>query len=559
MLASLATVAGSRLVPSLCRRAASAHLSAAQAKLQESYLRRVEAGQLESDQVQKRVVDFLTAALEQASARSAAVSAEAQAKQLEEVPAPSDAEKTKEENEIEEEVGWAGRKNWVLPRQTLGSSQQSVAEDHRRVAEYTARLAAENARRVRSQVSGASGSRSPAGPSPGAKVLPAAAPPAAATPAPHAAKAGKATSKRSATRTSVYLHGTVGTGKTMLMDLFYEHAREAGLRTLRKHFYEFMLGLHRQIHQIREDRPVEVAANSLADDIDVLCFDEFQITDIQDASILPRLFEVLFLRGVTVVMTSNTSPQLLYAGGLNRHVHLPAFIGLLAEHCTVLGLGGPGGRPPVDYRRKAEAAELQASTSRDGVLGADAFLFGADAEERLLARWAELTAGSEVSEPTLQLPMGRTLRIPKAAGSTCLVDFQDLCGSDRGEADFYALAESFRTVLLNGVPRFSALEDADAVRRFVKLLDLLYDRRVRLVVAAAVAPGELFQGVRDEVGKGDMSDLAWRTALYSADGKVGLSPQAVGTLCEAVRATERAESRLREMRTRRYWQSCGEK
>lgn len=299
---------------------------------------------------------------------------------------------------------------------------------------------------------------------------------------------------------------------------------------------------------------MEVAANSLADDIDVLCFDEFQITDIQDAAILPRLFEVLFIRGVAVVMTSNTSPQLLYSGGLNRHVHLPAFIGLMAEHSTVLGL-----KSSVDYRRKAEAAEFAQASSADGT-SQDAFFAGADAEERLAARWAAIQAevGCSATEQVLQLPMGRTLKISQSAGPACLLSFHELCGTDRGETDFFALSERFRIILLSGVPRFSGLEDADLVRRFVKLLDLLYDRRVRVVVAAAAPPGELFQDVREEVGRGDMSDLAWRTAMYSADGKVGFNPQAVGTLCEAVRATERAESRLREMRTRRYWDSCAD-
>merc|ERR1719507_107689 len=117
---------------------------------------------------------------------------------------------------------------------------------------------------------------------------------------------------------SVYMHGTVGTGKTMLLDLFCDQASTSELRVVRRHFYEFMVDLHERIHSVNQERPVEVVANTIADEADVLCFDEFQITDIQDASILPRLFEVLFLRGVAVVMTSNTPPQLLYSGGLNR-------------------------------------------------------------------------------------------------------------------------------------------------------------------------------------------------------------------------------------------------
>jgi len=357
-------------------------------------------------------------------------------------------------------------------------------------------------------------------------------------------------------RTSVYMHGSVGTGKTMLLDLVYNEALQSELRVVRKHFYEFMLGLHKQIHEIAEEGPVEIAANTLADNADVLCFDEFQITDIQDAVILPRLFEVLFLRGVIVIMTSNTAPQLLYSGGLNRHVHLPAFVSLLGDYCIVLGLGGGSTKRVTDYRRRMEAAEFIGDAASVGGSATDTYLCGVDFEQQMQARWLELAGNKAPLPQSLSLAMGRTLHVPQAAGNVCWMEFGMLCGSDRGEADFFALAEHFDTVFLNRVPRFASLEDADLVRRFVKLLDVLYDRRVRLVVGAAAVIDELFTGMRAEVLKGDMTDLAWRTALYSADGKVGMAPSAVGTLCEAIRATERAESRLREMRTLRYWNGC---
>merc|ERR550532_1899494 len=120
--------------------------------------------------------------------------------------------------------------------------------------------------------------------------------------------------------------------------------------------------------------------------------------------------------------------------------------------------------------------------------------------------------------------MGRRISLAEAAGDACLVSFEELCGAERGEVDFLALAQHFGTVLLRGVPRFSSLEAADEVRRFVKLLDVLYDRRVRLVVAAAAPIDELFEGIRAEVMRGDAKDLQWRTALYSADGKAGMAP-----------------------------------
>jgi len=378
-------------------------------------------------------------------------------------------------------------------------------------------------------------------------------------------------------RGSVYMYGPVGTGKTMLLDLFHTYARGAGLRVLRQHFYEFMLRVHEDIHEIEEEQPVEIAANTLADGVEVLCFDEFQITDIQDAVILPRLFEVFFRRGLAIVMTSNTAPGMLYSGGLNRHVHLPAFVALLSDYCVALGLrGGAAGSGSVDYRRRAEAAEIAAAKtngvgSLDGVRVddggfSDSYLWGADAGLRLEEWWRREMLGVASSGQTvfaqeqrdlqLPLPMGRTLRVPRAAGLACFASFPELCAADRGEADFLAIADRFGVVLLRDVPKFASLEAIDEVRRFVKLLDVLYDRRVRLMVAAAAPIDTLFEGIREEVQKDDIRALEWRTALYSADGKAGMAPSAVGTLCEAIRATDRAESRLREMRTKRYWEEC---
>jgi predicted ATPase len=330
----------------------------------------------------------------------------------------------------------------------------------------------------------------------------------------------------------------------------------ANLRVVRQHFYEFMVDLHERIHETQEERPVEVAANVIADDVDALCFDEFQITDVQDASILPRVFEVLFLRGVVVVTTSNTSPPLLYSGGLNRHVHLPAFVSLIRDHCTVLGLSG--GKRQVDYRRRAEATEI-AEIAVDERVASGIYFHGVDAESRFAGRWQEqLNFSSGVGPRDLSLSMGRTWRLAEAADSACLVSFDEICGHERGEADFLALAKCFRTVLLRGVPRFTSLEHVDKLKRFVKLLDVLYDRRVRLVMSAAAPPAELFDDIRKEVTGNDINDLSWRTALYSADGKAGMNPNAVGTLCEAIRAADRAESRLREMSTQRYWKGAGD-
>mmetsp|Transcript_83529 Transcript_83529/g.145199 ORF Transcript_83529/g.145199 Transcript_83529/m.145199 type:complete len:577 (+) Transcript_83529:168-1898(+) len=524
---------------------------AAGAALFDAWAARVARGELEEDSTQRRAAELLAAGLGRAAGNSAAAGPDAQP---------------------------LGRESWVMPVRTVGTAAAAAAEeDRRRAAEWTNRLAKENRQRVRRQRHKVSSDASAASTSQAAASTASAeqAPVKAAAEAAATVKAADAQQSAAASapsmeaaakpkrpaRHSIYMHGPVGTGKTMLLDLFFRHAKQAGLRVRRQHFYEFMLDLHSRIHQLEEQSPVEVAANALADEVDVLCFDEFQVTDIQDAVILPRLFEILFLRGMVIVMTSNTTPALLYSGGLNRHVHLPPFIGLLTDHCTVLRLGGIAQR--VDYRRRAEAAELAkaAATAADTDAGVPAddgsesalgayLCCGTEAEANLEQRWSQLLEGHESAALELKLPMGRRFKISQVAGNMCFVSFTELCGTDRGEADFLALADRFSTVLVSGVPSFASLEAVDELRRFVKLLDVFYDRRVRIVLAAAAPLDDLFKGIRGDVQEGD---LMWRTALYSADGKAGMAPGAVGTVCEAIQATERAESRLREMRTRRYW------
>jgi len=505
-------------------------------QLQAEYARRISSGDLDEDRVQTRVLEFLGVALHQALSAAADNSDQ--------------------------------RQQWVWPKQTLGFGLEVAEADRRRVAQYTSQLAAQNAKRATQQAEALQAQRAAvASSTPSAPRSndgrPDSAPSSSQMVSSPSSSSVQTSAKARPTQTdqsqvrplrrSVYMHGPVGTGKTMLLDLFHQEATTAGLRVVRKHFYEFMLGLHQQIHDIQDEQPVERAANTLADTVDVLCFDEFQVTDIQDAAILPRVFEVFFVRGVVVVMTSNTAPQLLYSGGLNRHVHLPAFISLIADHCTILGLVGAGGKRGVDYRRRAEAAELAAAGAQ-GVFSVSKCGDAADIE--LHSLWLELLEDTPAAVRTLTLPMGRSMTLPETAGDACLVTFDELCGADRGEADFLVLSDEFKLVLLQGVPRFTSLEAMDLVRRFVKLLDVLYDRRVRLMLALAAPLDELFHGIRIDVSKDDAQDLSWRTALFSADGKAGMAPSAVGTICESIKATERAESRLREMGTRRYWHAC---
>mmetsp|Transcript_76651 Transcript_76651/g.175792 ORF Transcript_76651/g.175792 Transcript_76651/m.175792 type:complete len:218 (-) Transcript_76651:59-712(-) len=168
--------------------------------------------------------------------------------------------------------------------------------------------------------------------------------------------------------------------------------------------------------------------------------------------------------------------------------------------------------------------------------------------------FGQLTGGAIPAAVKVDLPMGRSLMVPHSACGVALLSFDMLCAGDRSESDFIGLARVFHTVVLTGVPVFT-LETVDWLRRFVKLLDILYDRNIRLVVSAEAPVKSLFQQIRKDVVA---PDLAWRTVMYSSDGRAGLSVQAVGTLREAAAATFRAQSRMVEMQTQAYWDVCRE-
>lgn len=273
----------------------------------------------------------------------------------------------------------------------------------------------------------------------------------------------------------LYLHGGVGRGKSMLMDLFFAAAPiEAKRRT---HFHEFMLDVHRRLHALRQnggrEDPLTILAAALAAEQRLLCFDEFHVVNIADAMILGRLFEGLFERGVVVVATSNWPPDRLYENGLNRDRFLP-FIELLLQKVDVLALDGP-----VDYR----LARL-----RD--LPVYLHPLGPAAEARLDEAFQALTDGAQAAPRDITVGT-RHLTVPRAAAGVARFEFGDLCARALGAADYLALTEAFHCVFVEAVPRLTP-DRRNEARRFMTLVDALYERRVVLFVSAAAAPDQLY-------------------------------------------------------------------
>jgi cell division protein ZapE len=282
----------------------------------------------------------------------------------------------------------------------------------------------------------------------------------------------------------LYIWGSVGRGKTMLMDLFYEASEVEPRR--RVHFHAFMADVHRRVFawrqkkkagQVKGDDPIAPVAEDLAKEASLLCFDEFAVTDIADAMMLGRLFQALWERKVIVVATSNVDPADLYKDGLNRALFLP-FIALIGQNMEVLKLDSP-----TDYRLEKLG-------------GAPVYHTPADASADAALDRAFLALTGVEKGPPLALPLlGREIHVPQAANHVARFNYADLCKQPLGSADFLAIAENFRALIVDRIPVIQA-EERNEAKRFITLIDALYDQKVKLLASADAEPDDLYKAAQ---------------------------------------------------------------
>jgi cell division protein ZapE len=279
----------------------------------------------------------------------------------------------------------------------------------------------------------------------------------------------------------LYIHGEVGRGKTMLMDLFFQQSPVEHKR--RAHFHEFMAEVHERIYAFRQDIArgeiadgdvVMLTAASIFDEAWLLCFDEFHVTDIVDAMILGRLFSRLFELGTVVVATSNVAPEDLYKGGLNRALFLP-FIAQIEAHMDVLRLDAR-----TDFRLEKLA-------------GVKMWLVPADraASAALDKAWARMT-GNATGKPRDISIKGRLLHVPRSAHGVARFSFADLCEKPLGASDYLRLAHDYHTIMIDHIPVMD-YADRNAAKRFIALIDTLYDNAVKLMASAEADPLTLYR------------------------------------------------------------------
>jgi cell division protein ZapE len=278
----------------------------------------------------------------------------------------------------------------------------------------------------------------------------------------------------------LYVHGDVGRGKTMLMDLFFQHSSVEHKR--RAHFHEFMAEVHERIYGYRQDIArgeiadadvIALTAAAIFDQAWLLCFDEFHVTDIADAMILGRLFSKLFELGTVVVATSNVAPDELYKGGLNRALFVP-FIAQISEHMQVLRLDAR-----TDFRLEKLA-------------GVKMWLVPADAsaEAALDGAWASMTGNAPCGPRDISVK-GRVLHVPCSAHGVARFSFAEICEEPLAASDYLRLARDYHTIMIDRIPVMD-FPERNAARRFITLIDTLYDNRVKLMASAQANPASLY-------------------------------------------------------------------
>ncbi len=279
----------------------------------------------------------------------------------------------------------------------------------------------------------------------------------------------------------LYIHGDVGRGKTMLMDLFFEASPV--VRKRRAHFHEFMADVHERVRAFRQklkdgeiegDDAIRLSAGEIAEESWLLCFDEFHVTDIADAMILGRLFARLFELGVVVVATSNVAPSDLYRDGLNRALFLP-FIAMIEKHMEVLEL-----KARTDFRLEKLAGQKVWYVPADDA-----------ATAALDEAWRRLV-GSASGMPQELSVKGRRLRVPRGAMGVARFFFHDLCEQPLAAADYLRVAHEFHTLIIDRIP-VMGFDQRNAAKRFIILIDTLYDHAVKLIASAEAEPDALYE------------------------------------------------------------------
>jgi cell division protein ZapE len=277
------------------------------------------------------------------------------------------------------------------------------------------------------------------------------------------------------TTRGIYIWGEVGRGKTMLMDLFFDELKLAKKR--RAHFHAFMRDVHERIFRERKKSggdPLIKVAEDIAHESQLLCFDELAVTDVADAMILSRLFTQLLNKDVVVVTTSNLAPDDLYKGGLNRPLFEP-FIKLIKKNMDVVRC-----EAKKDFRLE--------KFDKGGI-----YFTGAEGQRKFEAAWADWAQGRAEQSEDLTFK-GRVLHAPRCKQGACRFTFAELCEAPLSPEDYLELAAEFHTLFLEAIPYFN-LENRNALRRFVNLVDILYDRGVKLIALAAAEPQDLVKAM----------------------------------------------------------------
>ncbi|MEI7668467.1 MAG: cell division protein ZapE [Pseudomonadota bacterium] len=274
---------------------------------------------------------------------------------------------------------------------------------------------------------------------------------------------------------SIYIWGNVGRGKSLLMDMFFNQVNLKEKQRI--HFHSLMLGIHSNIHLLRKkniENPLEITAISIAKNAKLICLDEFQVTDVADAMILNKLFTSLFAENVVFVITSNRPPEELYMGGLQREKFLD-FVKVVREKMDIIELASPN-----DYRmqqiKSLKSVYLTPINSANKKLFSDTY--------------KELTLHSEITPMTIDVS-GRKLNINNSCGGVAYFSFHELCETPLGASDYLAIAEKFDTIFLENIPILST-EKRNEARRFVTLIDVLYDNNVKLICSAESEPANIY-------------------------------------------------------------------